>query len=58
MPLYDVPITITYLDTVEVEAESPEEAVRAALQDQWTSISHDIDPLIEVSGEPTLVEGA
>lgn len=57
MPQYTVPLRVTYLDTVTVEADSPEEAKRLAVNvDDVENWDHDVDPEIVVCGAPELVE--
>ncbi len=52
MPLYAVTVTATHIDTVTVEAESAEDALRivrspAFSYDQAESVDHDISPDLE-----------
>ena len=56
MSIYTVPIKITYLDDVTVEADTPEEAKRLALQGPhtWQSQAVDTDPIVEIASEPEL----
>lgn len=57
MAQYTVPLRVTYLDTVTVEADSPEEAKALAVQvDEVENWDHDVDPEIVVCGAPELVE--
>lgn len=57
MARYDVLVSITYKDSIEIEADSPEEAKKIAEQGGWNQKdqSMDTDPEIEVVGEPTRV---
>lgn len=56
MPRYRVNVVATYTDTVVVEASGPEDARRVALEGAgaWDEYSHDIDPFLEIDGEPEL----
>ncbi|UTC28066.1 hypothetical protein GURKE_00340 [Brevundimonas phage vB_BpoS-Gurke] len=54
MPRYSVKLNITYQDTVEVEATSPEEAAKLAQlgADHWLHHDQDVHPLVDVEGSP------